>query len=760
MEPTENALLAHFIKTYEQGHILKALQSIVSRPRVSYDDLSQKGSPLWYLINYVDASIFKGIFETYVTNRALQKVLQSDARLTEFASTFLQILHWEEVILQNYMSAELSEETIVDEEKLADFLQFIPPFYLASLRKKSAVFANWQSSKNAKPQLAQMIDENKEIKWHLPWYSFSYNLPCNKAVKLEKNELPFIFLELLEDADYEKFLEPYQHQQIIDQQIIFVFETKAHFLQFFQFPKLASILSNPRHFIYILELYPQDLLNAQNGLKKRSEPFSLHLVSMAEGFPEAELLPVKAAFEEWLAGKDSSLTYKLYSVCKNVLFKKQVLRYGKSRLIPLNINESDGRLFDPHKGPISIEEQLKEAQRIYEELIQPKGENRIIQARTPKKELLVAHVTSQIVDGGHAPTRLLRHLLTLANKDKFKNVIISTEGMCIRPGEYPLINYSTPSSSLRGRETIESFRELGVEVFVEGASLTYDQTIGKTLELLHQLNADIVVFHGPDEMNSITGYYTDVPVRILFEHGALPPYPSFDAVILSSEEAYKKWHEIFLQQGMKSTVLPFCADSKSGWQKEAFSKKELGLPEDSFIMTTISHHLDTRLTQEMCEAIGEILKRSPHAYYAPIGRIVHPEKILSLLQPYGVTDRVIFLGQLPFPSQYARSMNLYLNEFPIGSGLGLLDAMAAGCPVVSMYDPNGPQAATYGGVYFGIERTIKTGKKQDYVELACRLIQNPILYREWSEHALKQYAKHSDIKAYVQTFEEILLKFS
>lgn len=101
-------------------------------------------------------------------------------------------------------------------------------------------------------------------------------------------------------------------------------------------------------------------------------------------------------------------------------------------------------------------------------------------------------------------------------------------------------------------------------------------------------------------------------------------------------------------------------------------------------------------------------------------------------------------------------MELYLNEFPFGSCISLFDAMAAGCPIVTMYDEEGPPQARYGGIYFGLDRSITSLKKSEYVDLACSLALNKDLYKEWSEHALKQFEKHVDEKAYVKNFEKIL----
>jgi glycosyltransferase involved in cell wall biosynthesis len=159
----------------------------------------------------------------------------------------------------------------------------------------------------------------------------------------------------------------------------------------------------------------------------------------------------------------------------------------------------------------------------------------------------------------------------------------------------------------------------------------------------------------------------------------------------------------------------------------------------------------------MCAAIGKILKRCPKAYYAPMGLVKNEDQLREYFKPFGVNDRVIFLGNILNPSQIARSMELYLNEFPFGSGIGILDAMAAGCPVVSMFNAEGPQQGRYGGTYFGLDKVVHTGKIEDYVELACKLVNDKALHTEWSKHAKEQYEKRSDEKKYVKSFEEILL---
>ena len=145
----------------------------------------------------------------------------------------------------------------------------------------------------------------------------------------------------------------------------------------------------------------------------------------------------------------------------------------------------------------------------------------------------------------------------------------------------------------------------------------------------------------------------DGSLRILFEHGLAPSYPGFDLAIVSSFSAVEINRELYKRLKMAVEPLPYAIDAKSGWEGKPFSKKRFGFPEDSLIMTTISNHLDARLTHDMCAAIAEILRQVPNAYYAPMGRILNEKKFRQFFFEHGVADRVVFLGTVANPSQYA-----------------------------------------------------------------------------------------------------------
>jgi glycosyltransferase involved in cell wall biosynthesis len=758
-----------FFTHYAKGELASAIAQILPAPDVSYDALHSTEHSFPALVNYIDASLNGSLLEAYLANQCLLNALSQNKQHQALYKNALYLLERDQQLLAAAMDKKqlLEDQTLplefvqlllsehdkqlLSKEQRENILRKTDPASLEFLTKKLELSQGWIAFQKQKPDLAAFCIKSN-THFTPVWYPLRYFIPA-PTVSYPPSRLPLLFLEPLE-CDFEPLLAPLKERPAV-----FAFETWPAFLQMLQFPAVVEALSAPHHLIYILDIYPQGQFALQNPITPPKEGLAPILFAKRKQI-EAALTPLAQALTESLAqARESSDTAEgnwLYQIAKRLLFSIQQARLGINRAAALTEKISHEKWRDPHKDAPPPEKELGPP---LQDLLQVKLEQLAQRALPKQNKIRLAHIVPQVVDGGHAPSRLLENLIRHHDQTRFELFVISNERMQFHPFEYPFNFYNSNPSDTRAPKRLNFFRSVGVQVELLSNRLTYEQSAQFIAERLHSIKADIALFHGPDVVNCMTAQLTDAPLRVLFEHGTPPSYPGFDLAIVSSAAAVEIYRELYANLKTAVQALPYHLDVRDQWKPHPYSKEQLGVPKEALVMTTISNHLESRLGHEMCVAIAEILERVPNAYYAPIGVASEDarQKFKTFFSSRKLGERIIFLGAIDSPSQYARSMQLYLNEFPFGSGLGILDAMASGMPVVAMYDLQGPPQARYGGEYFGIERVVASCKRQDYVSLACQLLTNPAMYQEWSEHAIKQYEKKADVPAYVRAFEQILI---
>lgn len=745
-----------FLELFEKGEVASALSQIIPSPESSYDSLSSDESLLPYLVNYVDAAVFGPPYEIYYTNLVLCEFITKNKQVAEAHTAFLMHLKVEQELLfsmlqkkTRYLSFFRFLLSAFDKECHEEIAK-LSPYARGYLDKKMMLSRGWISFQKTKPLFANhCLNTNEALS--PPWVPFRY-FSSPPSITFNPTEIPLIFLEPL-NGDFSEMLAPLENRPAL-----FIFETCTTFLHMLQFPEVVNTLSDPHHLLYILELYPNAQVAIQDRTKFQNCTFQPLFFAKREHI-EAALPVLTQALTECLKQSDEALKTDnetgnwLYKIGKRLLFSLREERLGVSRAPAFMEQAAQLNWHDPHKGLPSKERELGP---LPKDLMAVKLAALAKNPRRLTKKKLV-HIVPQIVDEGHAPTRLLENLLVHHDRDLFEPYLFSTERLQFRLYDYPHNYFNSISSKIRAPKRLELFKSLGVPIEILENAPTYEASAQALATYLHTIKADIAVFHGPDAINYMAAKLSDTPLCVLFEHGSPPSYPGFDLAIVSSLEALEIDKELYAQLNIDARALPFQLDIKAEWEPAPYPKEKWGLPRDCKVMTTISHHLKSRLSNDMCLAIAEILKRVPNAFYVPIGDVEgNKEHFVNFFREHQVHDRVVFLGGVKNPSQYVRSMDLYLNEFPFGSGLGILEAMASGCPVVTMYDQNGPPQGRYGGLYFGIDKAVTSCNRKDYVELACTLLTNPDMYREWSDHAKAHYEKHANVSLYVKEFETIL----
>lgn len=715
-----------FAHAYAEGRFLEALRLVIPHPDICYDWLSSKYEEMYFLANYADACVFRDIPTIVHANLTLQKALEANIALKETCLKFLAILKIEYQLFTNSLCPTF------------------PNIFAPSMQQKQHFLDGWLKIEASKPLFFQLLG-GKELPLMQPWQQFSYKIRPKFFVENVSGEMPLIFLQPIEGMAYGNFLKNFQGPRLL------VFETVSHFWQHLQFDDLISFLTDPECYIYILSLHPTAQFAAQ-GIEWPSAISYKTLFLMQEG-------PAHAVVDLMTQALQQKNADWLYWIAKRLMYRITAERYGKSRCFAMQHEKGafdwrdSNMLYVPEDmvlGPLP-------ADYVGEWLDQIRAKRKI---RPPqnKPKIRIAHVISNLADVAFAPSRVLRSFFNNFNKNAFELFLVVTECFEEQTYEYPPCSYVSVPSKVRAKETLAEFRSQGIDSIVIEPSLSYLGGAAQVAEIFNQYNIDVAVFHDDTPINKLGGCLCQVPLRVMVDHGKAPKHPSYDLVIFSSEESLNAQQSKMAKMGMQGYALPFAIDVRQKWEGVPTTKEDLGLPKNSFMMTTISLHLDVRVTDEMRLAIAQILKRCPQAVYAPMGEVKEREKFNAVFKDFGVDDRVFYLGHQQNPGQAARAANLYLNEFPFGSCLGMLDAMASGCPIVTMFNPQWPPQGLYGRTFMGKDYVVSSGKVEDYVNLACRLITEKQLYRNWSAHTLERYEQLCDAKAYMQRFELILIK--
>jgi hypothetical protein len=403
--------------------------------------------------------------------------------------------------------------------------------------------------------------------------------------------------------------------------------------------------------------------------------------------------------------------------------------------------------------------------------------NAVAQPKRPavqRSRYRVAHVVKSLIDIAHAPTQLLMGLAGHRDSGLFDWEIYTTESQCLHPSEYPYASFLAEDSEDWGKETLRRLRALGIDVHIgKDRSQSFEEKAASIAAQMQNSHIDCVVYHLPDPVGALSHSFSSVPRHVFFDHAGntaahpeqsfvppsfleLPRWSKLD-LLLTCEEKEAPFIQGYNARGTAVCNLPYCLDVST--RPSQSSPTQLPPRSDAALrLVTVSVHLADRLSPAFCEAVIQILSHCPQAHYFAIGPLDHKSRAAQALLQSSVHARIHLLGVQEDPIRYLSEMDIYLNEFPFGGGLALIEALSQGLPIVSEYLNEGSPQERFGALYYGEEHCIPAGQHALYVQRAVELIENESKRQALSEHAKQCYAKHANVKGYAQHFEASLLK--
>jgi predicted O-linked N-acetylglucosamine transferase (SPINDLY family) len=175
-----------------------------------------------------------------------------------------------------------------------------------------------------------------------------------------------------------------------------------------------------------------------------------------------------------------------------------------------------------------------------------------------------------------------------------------------------------------------------------------------------------------------------------------------------------------------------------------------GIPENACVLATAGNDLDETISEEFCETVINVLRSHPQAIYLLIG-----DGELSAqkrkFESAGVGKRIGYAGRRKDLPGFLRMTDIYLAEFPCGTGAGALQAMCMERPCVAMRC--GDSAETSQAAQFvGNEACISGDDPNDYIERVSKLIREPAYRARLGKSMRTRVEQHY---AYSQTARQI-----
>lgn len=791
-----------FLEHFKENRFQEALEAIFKDPGVSFEERDNKDNFSKYILNFADALFRFPPYHSFVAGSLLKKYIEDDINLLLKHEDFENVL--KKVCFFLSLSAadkedfaSLKMQEVIEQEDAFENIHIVYEKKMIPCGKEE-----FEKHLEACPEKARRVLENrlnftnhfiafaterKALSEHLfvsgkPYQPFAYPATAeeiktitNFPLTLNYSDIPLILMEA-KKIPWDALLKP-----LSGRPKILLFYSKEVLIQSLQFKVVLDELLNLENLIYVLNYYgleqflDSSFIKSYETFKEIKPLFIAQDPYLKEDYPQL-LEHLKLALTSLKKEKNERDPFNwLFEVGKRHAFAREAKRYGEERFLALWLRYAYKDWNDIHKTKpknLIMKAAMPDYMKSIIDKTAPLSPKRKKGAKTPIK---IAHIINTVFDEAHAPAEILRSLLENRNKTLFEASVYTTETGLYRPKEYPYYSFSGQDTLTRAKKTVQAFFSEDIPLTVlSHPFLTYEEEAKILAESLSEAKCEIAIFHMPNPVNLLAAKMLDVPCTVFMDHGGFPlipdkngfclPYylaipiePHFD-LIITCEERPKSEIQYFNKRNTKVEALPFSLNLRKNWSQKPIPRETFDPDHNRILLTTVSLNLFNRLSPEFCDCVAKILRRERKAHYYPIGDPVYLDYFMSFFKERRVHDQVHFLGFQKNPSDFIRSMDIYLNEFPVGSGLALLEAMAAGLPIVSMYDEKDPMPAARMGAYFGKEKMVTSLKNDDYINLCCRLIEDPKLLSDWKKEALHSYEIRTNAKKYALDFEKLILE--
>ena len=366
---------------------------------------------------------------------------------------------------------------------------------------------------------------------------------------------------------------------------------------------------------------------------------------------------------------------------------------------------------------------------------------------TTNQPLRVGYLTSNIVDDD-APARLIGMLNKHFDPKDVRLHVYSTEAtvrrekLCFNQGPF------TVASVKRGKETIDQLNRKKSPVWFAPLDGDFAANARDLATQIGKDNVDVLLIDAAPT-DPIAAVLAQWPVARAHLHltrqsPLLSGRPGgavyVDAHVLRNDETTWKHQQVptsLITEGIEPGT-----DAPPVLQRSAF-----GIPDQSVIIATVANETDTPSSNEFIDTIIHLLRQHPHAVLLVAGD-ADTSAMKRRFDSAGLGKRAGFTGKRRDMPEFLKLADVILAPFPDATATGIVQAMAAGRPVVGLANPtSGAQDAAV-----LLDSSDCVGRDViAYAELATRLIRDPALRKQTGERlrqrAVDAYSTQQTVKA-------------